>query len=97
MIDSLLQYVGYKMLKLEGKRIIKTKPEIKLDFNAIAQGYTVDVLANYLENKGILNYLVELGGELKAKGTKIDESWKVGIDQPSEKKRPKGKLKLLSA
>lgn len=84
-IDSLRQFVGYKMLKLEGKKIIKAKPEIKLDFNAIAQGYTVDVLANYLESKGIENYLVEVGGELKAKGKKETEFWKVGIDKPNEK------------
>ena len=84
MIDSLLHFVGYKMLKLEGNKIIKTKPQIMLDFNAIAQGYSVDVLADYLESKGHKNYLVELGGELKAKGKKNNEDWKVGIDQPSE-------------
>ncbi len=56
-----------------------------LDFNALAQGYTVDVLASFLESKGIINYLVELGGEVKAKGKKDpDEYWKVGIDQPNE-------------
>jgi len=87
-IDSLLQFVGYKMLKLEGNKIIKTKPQIKLDFNAIAQGYSVDVLSNYLESKGINNYLVELGGELKAKGKKEKEEWKVGIDKPVEKATP---------
>jgi thiamine biosynthesis lipoprotein len=84
-IDNLLHFVGYKMLKLEGNKIIKAKPGIKIDFNAIAQGYTVDVLANYLESKGINNYLVELGGELKAKGKKENEDWKVGIDKPDEK------------
>jgi FAD:protein FMN transferase len=56
-----------------------------LDCNAIAQGYTVDVLAAYLEGKGISNYLVELGGEVKAKGKKNKHSyWTVGIDQPNE-------------
>ena len=56
-----------------------------LDFNAIAQGYTVDVLASFLDSKGISNYLVEVGGELKAKGTKLnDSSWTVGIEQPGE-------------
>lgn len=84
-IDSLLHLVGYKMLKLEGNKIIKANPEIKIDFNALAQGYTVDVLANYFESKGINNYLVELGGELKAKGKKENENWKVGIDKPDEK------------
>jgi thiamine biosynthesis lipoprotein len=56
-----------------------------LDFNAIAQGYSVDVLAYFLERKGISNYMVELGGEVIAKGKKNDkEYWKIGIDQPNE-------------
>lgn len=84
MIDSLRHFVGYKMIRLEGNRVIKEKPQIQLDFNAIAQGYSVDVLAGYLESRGISNYLVEIGGELKAKGKKYDVDWKVGIDQPNE-------------
>ncbi len=95
MIDSLLHFVGYKMLKLEGNKIIKAKPEIVLDFNAIAQGYSVDVLANFLERKGVDNYLVELGGELKAKGKKHDEDWKVGIDQPIAKESSERKLEAI--
>lgn len=94
-IDSLLHFVGYKMLKLEGNKIIKAKPEIKIDFNAIAQGYSVDVLANYFESKGIDNYLVELGGELKAKGKKDNENWKVGIDKPDEKATAERKLEAI--
>ena len=94
-IDSLLHFVGYKMLKLEGNKIIKAKPEIKIDFNAIAQGYSVDVLANYFESKGIDNYLVELGGELKAKGKKDNENWKVGIDKPDEIATAERKLEAI--
>jgi thiamine biosynthesis lipoprotein len=85
MIDTLLQYVGFKRVWLEDSMIVKAKPQVMLDFNAIAQGYSVDVLAAFLESKGITNYLVELGGEVKAKGEKEDgEYWKVGIDKPSE-------------
>jgi thiamine biosynthesis lipoprotein len=85
MIDSLLAFIGYNMVKLEGKKLVKTRPQTMLDFNAIAQGYTVDVLSAYLESKGIINYLVELGGEVKAKGKKDNnEDWTVGIDQPNE-------------
>ena len=94
-IDSLLHFVGYKMLKLEGNKIIKAKPEIKIDFNAIAQGYSVDVLSSYLESQGINNYLVELGGELKAKGKKENENWKVGIDKPDEKATSERKLEAV--
>lgn len=84
-IDSLLDYVGYKMVKLEDKKLIKAKPQVMLDFNAIAQGYSVDILASYLESNDISNYLVELGGEVKAKGKKQhNEYWSVGIDKPNE-------------
>ncbi|WP_162174267.1 FAD:protein FMN transferase [Flavobacterium daejeonense] len=92
-IDSLVQLVNYKMLKLEGNKIIKQNPKIQIDFNAIAQGYSVDILANYLESKGIDNYLVELGGELKTKGKKRDENWKIGIDTPNEKPTAENPLK----
>lgn len=84
-IDSLLDFVGYKTVRLEGKKLVKEKPQSMLDFNAIAPGYTVDILAAYLETKGITSYLVELGGEVKAKGNKNnDKDWTVGIDQPNE-------------
>jgi thiamine biosynthesis lipoprotein len=56
-----------------------------LDLNAIAQGYSVDVLARFLESRNIRNYVLELGGEVMAKGSnEHHESWKVGIDQPRE-------------
>jgi thiamine biosynthesis lipoprotein len=94
-IDSILQYVDYKKLKLIGNRLIKEEEEMQLDFNAIAQGYTVDVLASFLEKKGIENYLVELGGELIAKGKKNTESWKVGIDQPIQNTSSDRKLEAI--
>ncbi len=85
LIDSLLSYVGYKKVRLVDNKLVKDLPQVMLDFNAIAQGYTVDVLASFLESKGIGNYMVEVGGELRAKGTKLnDSSWTVGIEQPNE-------------
>lgn len=85
MIDSLLGFIGYQMLRLDGKKLIKEKPQTILDCNAIAQGYTIDVLATFLESKSINNYLVEVGGEVKAKGKKNTNGyWTVGIDQPNE-------------
>lgn len=85
LIDSLLRYIGYKKVRLEGKKLVKEIPQVMLDFNALAQGYTVDVLALFLESKDISNYLVEVGGELRAKGKNIDDSsWTVGIEQPNE-------------
>jgi len=85
LIDSLRQFVGYKKVRLAGNRLVKDAPQVMLDFNAIAQGYTVDVLANFLESKGITNYMIEVGGELRTKGKKLnDSSWTVGIEQPDE-------------
>jgi thiamine biosynthesis lipoprotein len=85
MIDSLLRFVGMNKVKLEEGKIIKDFPQTMLDVNAIAQGYSVDVVAQFLEEKGIENYLVEIGGELKCKGLNPKgEDWKIGIDRPQE-------------
>ena len=85
LIDSLLKFIGYQKVKLVDKKLVKEIPQVMLDFNAIAQGYTVDVLSGFLENKGISNYLVEVGGELRAKGKNMnDSSWTIGIEQPNE-------------
>ncbi|OFX44265.1 MAG: hypothetical protein A2046_16935 [Bacteroidetes bacterium GWA2_30_7] len=85
LIDSLLQYVGYNKIRLSGNKIIKQNPNIMLDGNAIAQGYSVDIVAKYLECKNVKNYLVEIGGELKAVGVNENGNcWRVGIDKPIE-------------
>lgn len=84
-IDSLLQYVGMDKIKLSGDKLVKESDGIRLDVNAIAQGYSVDVVCEFLEKKKIENYLVEIGGELRSKGTKLfNESWRVGVDKPYE-------------
>jgi FAD:protein FMN transferase len=84
LIDSLLPLVDYKKVALVDGRVAKQKQEILIDFNAIAQGYSVDVLASFLSSKGIENFLVELGGEIVAKGKKNGDEWQVGIDLPVE-------------
>jgi thiamine biosynthesis lipoprotein len=82
-IDSLMNFVGYKKVRLENKRIIKSISNLKLITSAIAKGYGVDVVANYLESKGINNYMVEIGGEIRAKGlSEKNNAWRVGIDKP---------------
>ena len=61
------------------------EPGIQIDFNAIAQGYSVDFIADFLEFKGVQNFLIEVGGEIKAKGVNTDDKiWRVGIDKPQE-------------
>jgi len=84
-VDSLLQYVGLdKVVLNERNQIVKNNPGIYLDFNAIAKGYSIDRLAAMFDAKGIDNYLIEVGGELVAKGKNVikDKFWVVGIDDP---------------
>jgi len=65
--------------------VIKADPRIKIDFNAVAQGYSVDLVSSFLESRGIENYLVDIGGEVYAQGTKPGKKrWRVGIEKPSE-------------
>lgn len=82
-IDSLMLSVGLQYVTLENRHI-KKKTNTFLDFNAIAKGYAVDVLAEFLESQGIQNYLVEIGGEIRAKGynTEKNSLWRVGVDEP---------------
>jgi len=83
LIDSLLQFVGMDKIHISDNRIVKEMPGIMMDVNAIAQGYAADVVAEFLENKGIENYLVEIGGEVTAKGfNDRNQYWRVGIDKP---------------
>lgn len=82
-VDSLLQVVGYQKVKLENGKVIKADPRIMFDASAIAKGYGVDVVADLLESKGITNYMVEIGGEIRAMGNSNKKrTWRVGIDKP---------------
>lgn len=82
-IDSIKPFVGMHNIELIGGNLKKSHPNVKVDVNAIAQGYSVDVVAEFLERKGINNYLIEIGGELLAKGVnKKGQKWKIGIDKP---------------
>ncbi len=84
MLDSLLALVGMDKVRLEGDRIIKADPDMFIDVNAIAQGYTVDLVADLIARKGISQCLVEVGGEVRTLGDKNGMGWKVGIDTPSD-------------
>lgn len=85
MIDSLKTLVDYRKIRIEEGKICKDDPRITLDFNAVAQGYTSDMIAAFLEGKGIKNYLVDTGGEIMARGAKPNgQPWIVGIEKPAE-------------
>jgi thiamine biosynthesis lipoprotein len=80
--DSLLELVGMNNISMVNGRLVKKDPRIKLDFNAIAQGYSVDVICDFLKSLGFKNYLVEIGGEVRGVGTKEGAKWRIGIDKP---------------
>ena len=82
-INELMLSVGMDKVTLNNGVILKPKA-LRLDFNAIAKGYGVDVIGRYLESKNIQNYLIEIGGEIRAKGinTVKNTSWKVGVQHP---------------
>ncbi len=85
LIDSLRNFVGMDKVRLVNGRIIKSDPNVILDVNALAQGYSVDVVSAFLEKRKIKNYLVEIGGEVRARGKNDrDQVWQVGIDKPIE-------------
>ncbi len=84
-IDSMMRITGYEKVRIEGNKVIKKIPEIQFDFNAIAKGYASDLAGKVLEEKGVETYMVELGGDLIAKGLKPDGSkWRIGLEKPAE-------------
>lgn len=84
-VDSLLSFVGYKRIQILDYKIVKEDPRTQVDVNAIAQGYSVDVIALFLESEGVQNYMVEIGGEVRTKGINARETaWQIGIDKPIE-------------
>ena len=83
-VDSLLVFVGFDQIKLIDNKLIKTHPETFLDFNANAKGFAVDVIGRYLEKQGVKNYMVEIGGEIRVRGTnQKGEYWRIAIEEPN--------------
>ena len=84
-IDSLLQFVGFDKFRVDGCRIVKQDSRLQLDLNSLAKGYTVDMLADRLEQLGCVDYIVEVGGEIRAAGvSRRGDAWRVGVDSPFE-------------
>lgn len=85
LIDSLKQLVDYRNIRIDEGKVVKANPAMTLDFNAIAQGYTSDLIASFLGSQGIKNYLVDTGGEIMARGEKPNgQPWIVGIEKPAD-------------
>lgn len=83
--DSLLLRIGYQKAKVQAGRLVKQHPDLQLDFNAIAQGYCADLVAEWLEAAGVSRYLVDIGGEMCLKGNKNDgHPWNIAIERPAD-------------
>ena len=91
-VDSILNFVSFEKNKLHKVSFVdetihfsKSNPNFKIDFNAIAQGQSVDVVCDFLRSKGYENFFVEIGGELRVSGSnKEGNPWRIGIDTPQE-------------
>ncbi len=84
-VDSLLRYVGFDKIVFTQASVTKTAPGVSLNFSAIAKGYGVDVVADYLQQQGINNMMVEIGGEVVAHGTNEQGNvWRIGINNPEQ-------------
>jgi len=83
-IKNMLKFVGFDKVKLNKNKIEKEYSKTFIDFNAIAKGYAVDVIGRFLETKKIENYLVEIGGEIRARGlSQSEKEWTVAIEKPN--------------
>ncbi len=84
-VDSLRQYVGFRNVSLKQGLLVKKFPQTMLDFSAIAKGYGCDCVARLFDRHHIRNYLIEIGGEVVAKGENAQgDAWRIGIDIPED-------------
>ena len=83
-IKELLTFVGFNKVELKAGKVLKKYPEIYFDFNAIGKGYLVDVVGRMFERYGVENYLVEIGGEIRARGVNQKNiPWRIAIEEPN--------------
>lgn len=84
-IDSVRAFIGYEKIHLEGNRVVKADPRVILNMSSIADGTVCDMIATMFESKGIRNYMVEFGGEMRVKGLNPSgEAWRLGITKPTD-------------
>ncbi len=85
LLDSLMRFVGYTKVRLDGGRVVKEYSQVMIDASAIAKGFSCDHVAQYLRNCGVKDFMVEIGGEVVVSGSNAKgEPWAIGITQPDE-------------
>ncbi len=82
-IEELMNGVGFDKVKLKERRVYRDNSNIEFNVNAFAKGYGVDVIGRFLESNNIQNYIVEIGGEIRARGNKQGKPWIVAIEKPN--------------
>lgn len=82
-VAELMDGVGFDKVKLENSKVYRESSNIEFNVNAFAKGYGIDVIGWFLESKNVKNYLVEIGGEIRARGRKEGGLWKVAIEKPN--------------
>ena len=94
-ISLILKHVGFQKIELISDSLLLPK-NMKLDFNALAQGFTIDLIADYFQNMNVINYMIEIGGEVIAHG-KNDRGdiWKIGIDKPLQEPDLNDRFQLI--
>lgn len=82
-IDSIKEIVGYKKIDIDKNRLIKSDQRMVIDFSSISKGYACDLVGQFLEKKGCLSYMVEIGGEITFNGSNpAGKAWRIGIEKP---------------
>jgi FAD:protein FMN transferase len=86
-IDSLLSFVSFDYITYDSLEMRTSKQGVQLDLSAMGEGYAIDMITDFLEDKNIESYKVEIGGEMKCKGRNVKgEVWLIGIENPSDSK-----------
>ena len=84
-VDSLRRLIGYEKVALKDGRIVKQVPGMMLDCSAIAKGFGSDVVAHFLQQQGVKNFMVEIGGEVVTRGVNPQRlPWKIGVTKPTD-------------
>ena len=83
-LAAVREFIGFQLVDLQGDSILRKNPRVQLNFNAVAKGYAVDRVADWLVENGYTDCLVEIGGEVAARGSKNGKTWKVGIQVPTK-------------
>lgn len=81
-IDEIRSHVGLSKLQLNDDGLAKLDPRVEIDLSTIAKGYGVDQVANLLESHNIVNYIVDIGGEMRVKGKKPEAPWRIAVEKP---------------